>query len=148
MLPRRCFADPRPCQPPQRHPGYPSHVYVLDGVVEPSPTYWFAEAHPDGQRFRISGRQGRDRELEILSFARSKWLCRKPESKQTSCAAVRAWCPRRGLCCAHDTVVTTVEGTQQVISQSPVASRACLSQKRLGWASPPRHLAIYSFDFL
>jgi len=29
----KAFPDPRPCQPPQRYPGYPSHLYVLDGVV-------------------------------------------------------------------------------------------------------------------
>lgn len=68
----KVFSDRWPCQPPQRHPGYLSQVYVLDGVAEPSPTYWYAEVHPDGQRFRISCRQGRYRELEIPSFARSR----------------------------------------------------------------------------
>src|ERR1035437_9963540 len=72
MLPRKCFPDPRPCQPPQRHPGYPSQRYVLDGVVEPSPTYWFTEVQPDGQRFRISGRDTKEVLAELVGKLKEK----------------------------------------------------------------------------
>jgi hypothetical protein len=103
-------------------------VYVLDGVVEPSPTYWFAEVHPDGQRFRISGRQGRDRELEILSFANLGPSGFAPNRNRNKHRARRFELGvREEGYAAHDTVVTTVEGTQQVLSQSPVARLACLS---------------------
>lgn len=121
MLPRRCFLTV----------GLVSHH---NGIPDIFPRCTFLMVLPNQvlltgtQRFTLMGNvseslAGRDDIVNLKSLLLPDHAALPQTGIETNfVSGGSSWCPRRGLYCAHYTVVTTVEGTHQVISQGPEAT--------------------------